>query len=176
MRKNICITQLIYGNPYVIDAFSCVHFSHSQAARQYYCSISLHYIDHNWTLHSPLIRCTHVKGTHKKDKIGKLVAECIIPFLGEGAKIHSGVTDGGELASVRSTAAELGVNHTVQRTVEERYCVCHQLNLVVKKFLSDYFGTVCLYSHSDSDSYPLVDLHCLMASLYYTLEFFQSVQ
>jgi hypothetical protein len=76
-------------------------------AKQYYLSVAIHYIDNDWVLHHPLICCTHVNDSHTKDVIGKLIADQLKPFLGEGAKVHSGVTDGGELASIKHTEKEL---------------------------------------------------------------------
>lgn len=49
-----------------------------------------------------LFLCFLLKNTAKE--IGELVAECLKPCLGEGVALFSGVTDGGELASIRATA------------------------------------------------------------------------
>lgn len=77
--------------------------------------------------------------------IGALVAEKIKPFLGKETVVHSGVTDGGELASIKHTSAELG-DRFLKNNIEERHCLCHILNNAIKKFLLDYFGQVCMLS------------------------------
>jgi len=111
-------------------------------AKQYYLSVALHYIDDDWLLHCLLICCEHVLGPHSKDIIGKLVAEKLTPFLGENAKVHSGVTDGGEIASVGYTNIELrNTNNSFMKKVEPRLCVCHKLNNSIKRLLKDFFGT-----------------------------------
>ncbi len=46
----------------------------------------------------------------------------------------AGVTDGGEIASIKYTA------QLFNSDIEERYCLCHMLNLVIKKFIEDYFA------------------------------------
>jgi len=98
------------------------------AAKDYYISIALHFIDDNWKLCSPLICTTHVKGSHKKDLIGKLVAEKMKPFIGPFTKIHSGVTDGGELASVKFTEEAL--------SRDQRYLKKDTFELFWSKFYS----------------------------------------
>jgi hypothetical protein len=65
---------------------------------------------------------------------GKLIADAIRPFLGDNAKIVSGVTDGGELASVKWTGQQLEI------VIEERLCLCHTLNNTFKRLLEDYYA------------------------------------
>jgi hypothetical protein len=54
--------------------------------------------------------------------------------LADNAKIVSGVTDGGELASVKWTGQQLEI------VIEERLCLCHTLNNTFKRLLEDYYG------------------------------------
>ena len=65
--------------------------------------------------------------------LGKLIAEAIRPFMGEKATIFSGVTDGGELASVKWTGQQLEI------VIEDRLCLCHALNNTFKRLLEDYY-------------------------------------
>jgi hypothetical protein len=57
------------------------------AAKEYYVAIALHFYDDHWKLHHPLIAIAHIEGSHKKDLIGKFVAEKILPFLGQSTKV-----------------------------------------------------------------------------------------
>jgi hypothetical protein len=54
--------------------------------------------------------------------------------LGDNAKIVSGVTDGGELASVKWTGQHLEI------VIEERLCLCHTLNNTFKRLLEGYYS------------------------------------
>src|SRR5690349_14599745 len=103
--------------------------------------IILYYIIYYYIL--SLIRFIISKfiGDHKKATIGKLVAEIIRPFLGPRSKVHSGVTDGGEITSIKHTAASLPKENKYMATVKERLCLCHQLNNAIKGTLQSYFGT-----------------------------------
>jgi hypothetical protein len=47
--------------------------------------------------------------------------------------LFAGVIDGGDIASVKFTAAKLGVE------LKDNTCICHQLNNLVKKIIEDYF-------------------------------------
>lgn len=90
-------------------------------AKQYYISIALHYIDDDWELHSPLICCSHINDSHDKETIGKLIAEKLKLFISKDTKIHSGVTDGGELASVKFTAEEIEKSNQYCREVPSQF-------------------------------------------------------
>lgn len=109
-------------------------------AKQYYISVALHFIDKNWQLHAVLICTSHIQGSHKKDVIGNLVAEKMKPFLALNAKVHTGVTDGGEIASVSHTSTVLSNKNKYMKTIESRLCICHQLNNTLKRFLVGYLG------------------------------------
>jgi hypothetical protein len=52
---------------------------------------------------------------------------------GEGAELFAGVIDGGDIASVKFTAAKLGIE------LKDNTCICHQLNNLVKKIIEDFF-------------------------------------
>jgi len=106
-------------------------------AKQYYISIALHFIDRFWKYHSVLVATSQVQGSHTKDRISAIVADKIVPFLGPQTKIHSGVTDGGEISSVRFTSDALPDSRKLSGKIENRLCVCHQLNNAVKRFLKD---------------------------------------
>lgn len=80
-------------------------------------------------------------GDHKKSTIGKLVAEIIAPFLGPRSKVHSGVTDGGEITSVKFTAQNLPTQKQYMKRIQERLCLCHRLNNAIKDILKAYFET-----------------------------------
>jgi hypothetical protein len=54
------------------------------------------------------------------------------------------VTDGGEQASVKSTKEFLPKKHLYMLHIEERLCLCHQLNNAIKRMIQDFFGTVYL--------------------------------
>lgn len=132
------------------------------AAKEYYISVGLHFIDTHWKLHCPIIATTKVLGIffvlfslcnlpllrlnityffvgrHTKDRIGELVASIISPFLGPNTKIHSGVTDGGEITSVKFTMTSLKVTEIYNDYLEERLCICHQLNNAIKRCLTLY--------------------------------------
>ncbi len=69
-----------------------------------------------------------------------MVAEIITPFLGPLSQLHSGVTDGGEITSVKHTEAALPKSNKYLNTIEERLCLCHRLNNAIKRTLNDYFG------------------------------------
>jgi hypothetical protein len=86
----------------------------------------MHYIDDDWKLHAPLICCSHINDSHDKETIGKLIAEKLKLFISKETKIHTGVTDGGELASVKFTAAEL--------VKSNQYC--RQVPLIITNFIS----------------------------------------
>jgi hypothetical protein len=87
----------------------------SKCAR-YFCSVGFHWIDKDWVLHSRLTHCKRVNGDHSGNEtkayllttvgknIGQLVANCLVHCLGENITPFSGVTDGGEIASVVETA------------------------------------------------------------------------
>lgn len=85
-------------------------------------------------------------GDHKKSTIGKLVASIIQPFLGPNSKVHAGVTDGGEITSIKFTAKALAGENLLRDKIEERLCLCHRLNNSIKRTLQDYFGTSYLQS------------------------------
>jgi hypothetical protein len=134
------------------------------AAKEYYISVALHFIDKQWKLHCPVVATTKVTGTslsynfscsvgilffynfflgnHKKDRIGALVADIISPFLGPNTKVHSGVTDGGEITSVKFTRAQMTNSQTYNNQLEERLCICHQLNNSIKYVLDRFFHEV----------------------------------
>ncbi len=109
------------------------------AANQYYLSIAVHFVDNNWKLNSVLITTTHVQGSHKKDIIGNIIHAKIAPFLGQNTKIHSGITDGGELASVKHTDESFPKSQKYLQKIEARHCICHILNNAVKRILNSYF-------------------------------------
>jgi len=46
---------------------------------------------------------------------------------------HSGVIDGGDIASVKYTAMKLGGE------IHDQTCICHKLNNIIKRMLTDYF-------------------------------------
>ena len=93
------------------------------AAKEYYISVAVHFIDDDWNLHSPLLATKHITGDHKKATIGKLVAEIIRPFLGPRSKVHSGVTDGGEITSIKHTAASLPKENKYMRKSDRSHVV-----------------------------------------------------
>jgi len=109
-------------------------------AGDYYCSIGFHFIDDNWILHAIVTHCKHVIGSHTAKNIGRLVGECLQECLGKGISPFAGVTDGGEIASVNETAQFL------ECEIQDRTCICHQLNNIIKKMLSDYFEETFLCS------------------------------
>lgn len=61
--------------------------------------------------------------------------------MGPHSKVHSGVTDGGEITSIKHTAASLPKENKYMATVQERLCLCHRLNNAIKGTLQSYFGT-----------------------------------
>lgn len=88
-------------------------------ANQYYLSVRLHFIDHEWKVNRPLIATSHVTGPtlfsfssltmklfkpclgdYKKSTIGEKASNLIAPFLGKHMIVHSGVTDSGEVTSI----------------------------------------------------------------------------
>jgi hypothetical protein len=83
-------------------------------------------------------------GPHKKEIIGKMVASIISPFLGPNSKVHSGVTDGGEITSIKHTANAIPRSQQVRGSIQERLCLCHRLNNAIKQLLQDYFGETYL--------------------------------
>jgi len=142
-------------------------------AKQYFLSIALHFIDKSWKLHSVLISTTHVKGPHSKDLIGYLIKDKIIPFLGTHTKIHSGVTDGGEIASVVHTANSFPDTHKFLKKVESRLCICHQLNNIIKKFLKNYLETYYIVPWRNfiahlNHSNPFYELFCECRTHFFT--------
>jgi hypothetical protein len=50
----------------------------------------------------------------------------------------AGVVDGGDIASVKHTAARLNVE------IKDNTCICHRLNNLIKRMLTDYFEEVYL--------------------------------
>jgi hypothetical protein len=141
-------------------------------ANQYYMSIVLHFIDKTWKLHSVLISTTHLKGSHNKDRKGALVKEKIIPFLGPNTKIHSGITDGGEIASVAFTDNSLPISNKFLGKIESRLCICHQLNNIIKKILKLHLETyyiipwrnfICHLNHSN----PFFEFFCECRSQFF---------
>jgi hypothetical protein len=111
-------------------------------AKDYYLSVALHFIDDNWNLHCPLIATKHVIGDHKKDTIGKLVGKLIAPFLGPQSVVVAGVTDGGEITSIKHTGDSFKLLYLGK--LRERLCLCHRLNNAIKGLLKDYFGDTYL--------------------------------
>ena len=95
--------------------------------------------------------------------------------LGDGITPFSGVTDGGEIASVKETAKSylfycmfLICYRELKCHIEDRRCICHQLNNIIKKMLCDYFlksfiipwrGFIKLIKKSDSFKKAWYALH-----------------
>jgi len=78
--------------------------------------------------------CRQVINGECEDHIGGIVAESLIPFLGENTKMHSGVTDGEELASVGFKSIEFRKTKKVcMAKVVSRLCICHRMNNAIKK-------------------------------------------
>jgi hypothetical protein len=89
-------------------------------AGDYYCSVGYHWIDDEWIFQSFTTHCTKVETDHTGNSsitfsflnfiaasIGNLVASCLLDCLGDNIFPFSGVTDGGEIASILMTAKYL---------------------------------------------------------------------
>jgi hypothetical protein len=59
-------------------------------------------------------------------------------FLGEGCFPFAGVVDGGDIASVKFTGQKLNCS------IKDQTCICHQMNNIIKKLLTDYFEEIYL--------------------------------
>ena len=57
---------------------------------------------------------------------------------GPSVKPYAGVIDGGDIASVRYTAAALTAE------IKDQTCICHQLNNLIKRIIGDYFEEIYL--------------------------------
>jgi hypothetical protein len=101
-------------------------------SRDYYCAVTLQFIDKDWNLWNIPVSFAHVIGPHTADAIGTLIADQLRPFLGDGCKPFAGVIDGGDIASIRETAKQL------QCEIKDNTCVCHMLNNLIKRMLNDY--------------------------------------
>lgn len=84
---------------------------------------------------------THIKGSHTAQNVGELIAQCLRPFFGNGVTPFSGVLDGGDIASVRYTAQYYHSYclskffRALQCQIEDRRCLCHLLNNMIKKII-----------------------------------------
>jgi hypothetical protein len=58
--------------------------------------------------------------------------------LGPSFKPYAGVIDGGDVTSVKYTAAALDA------VIKDQTCICHQLNNLIKRIIGDYFETIYL--------------------------------
>lgn len=100
--------------------------------KDYFVSISIHFISDQWKLESFVVCCRHFQGNHDSPAVGGFVGECLKEFVGDNVKLFSGVTDGGAVSTVPFTASKLGYK------IEARNCSCHQLNNMIKKIVSCY--------------------------------------
>lgn len=72
---------------------------------------------------------------HYSKRLWRLLCLIFLKYLLEGndSSAFAGVVDGGDIASVKFTAASLNMD------IKDNTCICHKLNNVIKRMLQDYF-------------------------------------
>jgi len=111
-------------------------------SKDYYICVFLHFIDNNWCYKAFPVAFRQVKGSHTAQAIGFLVYDILKPFLNENATPFAGVVDGGDIHSVKFTSAKfIDEELYPDLKIKDQLCICHQLNNVIKRMLSDYLGT-----------------------------------
>jgi len=138
LREAEKVKQLI-----MLKTKQCEHPSYcadlwKSKARDYYVAVTLQGIDSNWNLFNLPIAFMPIYGSHTAESVGKLIANVLTPFLGPTFKPYAGVIDGGDIASVRYTAAALNTE------IKDQTCICHQLNNLIKRIIGDYFEDIYL--------------------------------
>ena len=101
-------------------------------AKQYYVAVTFQFINEEWQLVTIPIALRHILGQHTKQAVGKLIAECLQPYLGEGVFPFGGVIDGGDIASIGETAISL------QCSIHGHTCICHILNNAIRRIFEKY--------------------------------------
>jgi hypothetical protein len=66
------------------------------------------------------------------------ILNLVLIYLGPTYKPYAGVIDGGDIASVKYTAAALNAD------IKDQTCICHRLNNLIKRIIGDYFESIYL--------------------------------
>jgi hypothetical protein len=102
-------------------------------ARDYYISITIHFIDDEWNLIYFPIAFQKIVGPHTAEAIGNLVADLLKPLLDNNSPF-AGVVDGGDISSVKFT--DWVVLFETKRVSVTFY--------IIKRIVNDYFEDIYL--------------------------------
>jgi hypothetical protein len=103
-------------------------------ARDYYVSVTVHFINDDWKLINFPIAFHKIVGSHTAEAIGYLVGDLLSSYLGKGAFPFAGVVDGGDISSVKHTSKKLNC----PSPIKDETCICHQMNNIIKRMVIDY--------------------------------------
>ncbi|KAL4219493.1 hypothetical protein ACF0H5_022070 [Mactra antiquata] len=106
------------------SSVALTHDSWTSIKTESFDTVTAHFIDNNWVLHSAVLRTTHFSGSHTGENISKHLAETIKVWKIQDPTF---VTD--NAANERKAIRELGYLRIG--------CYGHRLNLVVKKGLEN---------------------------------------
>ncbi len=123
----------------LLRAHYSIHWQGLEALEFSYCIFARHWSAHCWSYWFTYRWKTPSLFRYASCGIYSLLYFTFLSHsAGDGHKPFAGVIDGGDISSVRETAKQLQCN------IKDNTCICHMLNNLIKRMLTDYFENVFL--------------------------------